>query len=162
MRRPIKLLREMSPALKRWFLFAVIVCVPLLESVSAQACSLPKGYDLPQGYELVNSGKFWNALSKIDRSFYLIGFVDGESDVYLKVMNDIPPARLESLRSQTATMYDNASIRDVMTNLYSDPANTYIKIESMIYIARDKLSGKDVEPLVRNARENDCVWRSSK
>ena len=42
-----------------------------------------------------------------------------------------------------------------MTNLYSDPANTYVRFDSMVYIARDKLSGKDVDPALRHAREMD-------
>jgi len=42
-----------------------------------------------------------------------------------------------------------------MTNLYKDPSNTYIRYNSMLYIARDKLGGKDVEPALRLAREKD-------
>jgi hypothetical protein len=43
-----------------------------------------------------------------------------------------------------------------MTSLYADPANTFIAHSSMIYIARDKLGGKDIETLLRKARQNDC------
>jgi hypothetical protein len=40
-----------------------------------------------------------------------------------------------------------------MTDLYRDPANTLIQFAAMIYIARDKLDGKDVEPALRAARQ---------
>jgi hypothetical protein len=49
----------------------------------------------------------------------------------------------------------DSALLDVMTSLYSDPANTYIALGSMIYIARDELAGKDIEGLLRHARQND-------
>jgi hypothetical protein len=105
--------------------------------------------------ELFNYGREWNAWSNVSRSIYLQGFVDGQSNTYLALLNDLPAERREPLRIQTFTFYDSAAIRDVMTNLYSDPANTYIRYDSMVYVARDKLGGKDVEPMLRRAREQD-------
>jgi hypothetical protein len=64
--------------------------------------------------------------------------------------------RRERLRLKTFTFYKNSALLDVMTSLYSDPANTYIGYAYMIYIARDKLAGKDIEALLRNARRNGC------
>jgi len=73
----------------------------------------------------------------------------------LQLWNDLPPERREALRLRTFTFYASDSLRDVMTNLYADPANTYIRHDAMVYISRDKLSGKDVEPILRHAREED-------
>lgn len=71
---------------------------------------------------------------------------------YIAIRPDLPPNRQEALRLETFTFYETDALRDVMTSLYSDPANTYISFGSMIYVARDKLSGKDVEPILRKAR----------
>jgi hypothetical protein len=53
--------------------------------------------------------------------------------------------RRDRLRKETFTFYDTSALLDVMTSLYADPANTYIAYTSMVYIARDKLAGKDVQ-----------------
>jgi hypothetical protein len=105
--------------------------------------------------ELFSYGREWSAWSNVSRSIYLEGFVDGQSNTYLAVVNDLPPERREPLRLQTFTLYETDSIRDVMTSLYADPANTYIRYDSMVYIARDKLNGKDIETALRHAREYD-------
>jgi hypothetical protein len=107
---------------------------------------------------LVNYGRQWNAWSNRDRSIYLIGFVDGQSQTYISLEDDLPAERRERLRLQTFTFYNTSTLRDVMTSLYSDPANTYIAHGSMVYIARDKLGGKDIEVLLRTARQKDCGY----
>jgi len=137
------LLGRKKPMLRCWFWFALIVlCVLAATNTSAQK-------------DLFSYGREWNVWSNGSRSIYLAGFVDGQSNTYLAVYNDLPPERREPLRLQTFMFYEPDAIRDVMTNLYSDPANTYIRYDSMVYIARDKLSGKDIEPLLRSAREKD-------
>jgi len=105
--------------------------------------------------ELFNYGREWNAWSDALRSIYLVGFVDGQSSMYVAVLQDLPPQPREPLRLQIFTFYQGDSIRDVMTSLYSDPASTYITRNTMVYIARDKLSGKDVDPMLRRAREEN-------
>ena len=113
-------------------------------------------------YELVNYGREWNAWSNGSRSIYLEGFVDGQSHTYLLLQNDLPAERREPLRLQTFTFYESSALRDVMTSLYSDPANTYVSYDSMVYIARDKLGGKDVEAALRNARQKDCGYTETR
>jgi hypothetical protein len=108
--------------------------------------------------ELYNFGRRWNMLSNLSRSIYLDGFIDGQSSTYSAVLSDLPPNRREPLRLQTFTFYESDALRDVMTSLYGDPANTYIRHDSMVYIARDKLSGKDVEPALRRARQEDLGY----
>ena len=108
-----------------------------------------------QDERLFDYGRQWNSWSNFSRSTYLLGFVDGQSHTYNALFNDLPATRREPLRLQTFTFYDSDAIRDVMTSIYADPANTYIRHNSMVYVARDKLAGKDVEPMLRYAREND-------
>lgn len=105
--------------------------------------------------ELFNYGRQWNGWSNVSRSVYLEGFVDGQSNTFLALTNDLPAARREPLRLKTFTFYEADALRDVITNLYKDPANTFIRHDSLLYIARDKLSGKDIEPALRLAREKD-------
>jgi hypothetical protein len=114
-------------------------------------CSSP-----PNGQALFNFGHQWNAWSNSSRSIYLEGFVDGQSNTYLLLQNDLPKERREPHRQQTFAFFDSDALRDVMTSLYSDPANTYIRYDSMVYIARDKLAGMDIEPKLRVARRSDC------
>ena len=89
------------------------------------------------------------------RSMYLEGFKDGQSHTYMAMIDDVLQNRKEALRLKTFTMYEGSALRDVMTSLYSDPANTYISFDAMVYIARDKLSGKDIEPMLKISRHRD-------
>jgi hypothetical protein len=114
------------------------------------------------GEELVNYGRKWNAWSNESRSTYLEGFVDGQSNTYLLVLSDLPAERREAIRLRTFTFYENAVLRDVMTSLYSDPANSYVRYDSMVYIVRDKIGGKDIEAALRSARQNDCAYTDKK
>jgi len=45
------------------------------------------------------------------------------------------------------------AIIKVITDLYKDPANTYINIANMYLLAGRKLKGEDIEPLLREARK---------
>jgi hypothetical protein len=108
-----------------------------------------------QDEQLFNYGKQWKSWPEISRLTYLMGFVNGQDSAYWALRGDVPPERREPLRLKTYTFYDDDALRDVMTNLYAEPANTYIRYSSMVYIARDKLAGNDIEPVLRRAREND-------
>ena len=99
-----------------------------------------------------NYGRRWTAWTASERFIYLEGFRDGQGHTYFKVLGDLPLARREPLRLETFTMYDSDALGNVMTSLYADPANVYIQNEDMVYIARDKLSGKDVDAELRDAR----------
>ncbi|HVO11066.1 MAG TPA: hypothetical protein VMX54_10045 [Vicinamibacteria bacterium] len=46
-----------------------------------------------------------------------------------------------------------SQIPEVVTDLYRDPANAFIDTTEMVYIARDKLGGKDVQRILAAARE---------
>ena len=100
-----------------------------------------------------NYGRRWSGWSPMDRSIYLEGFRDGQSHTYsVAISNGLPTARREPMRLETYTMFDTDVLAGVMTRIYADPANSYIQNEDMVYIARDKLSGKDVDASLREAR----------
>jgi hypothetical protein len=106
--------------------------------------------------ERENYGREWAGLSRAVRETYVVGFIDGQSSTYLKAYNDLSADRRESLRRETFLFYDVEALVAVMTDLYRDPANTYIIYSAMIYIARNKLAGDDVESSLRYSRQNDC------
>jgi hypothetical protein len=138
-----------KPMLRQRNSLAVIAVLALAPAIaSAQN-------DPPPNYDLVNYGREWKSLSDASRSLYLEGFMDGFSATYRAVFNDLSGERRESLRLETAVLFERDAIRDVMKSLYSDPANTYIRYNSMVYIARDKLGGKDIDKTLRDARKND-------
>ena len=110
------------------------------------------------GYELLDHGRQWNSWSKLDRLIYLEGFVDGQSNTFLILSPDLPADRRKPLTQRTFTFYKKGALVDVMTSLYSDPANTYVAPQSMVYIARDKLGGNDTGPSLRDARQKDCSF----
>jgi hypothetical protein len=43
---------------------------------------------------------------------------------------------------------------DVITNLYKDPANSYVLFGDMVYIARDSLKGIDITDALLKARKH--------
>ena len=106
----------------------------------------------------INYGREWRTWTDTIRQIYVEGFMSGQADTYLAVFNDLPNDRREPLRKALFLFHGLGPIADVMTDLYKDPANTFIRYGAMVYIARDKLSGRDVEPMLRNSRENDCSF----
>lgn len=121
---------------------------------------------------LLNFGEFWLRLSLLDRTIYISGFVSGidlcilkfspiltsetkvdfltyeERDTILKLID------LRSYFWGLAGDVDGVkNIINIVTDLYKDPANTYIPACKMIEFAYQKLKGEDIEPLLREARE---------
>jgi hypothetical protein len=103
----------------------------------------------------INFGGQWNSWSTNDRLVYLSGFMDGQSETYSTLLSDLPEGSRERLRKATFLFYDLDVIRDVITDVYRDPANTFIRFSSIVYVARDKLDGKDVESRLRYARQHE-------
>ena len=109
------------------------------------------------GKWVAGPARSWQSWNAFERVLYLRGFVDGSSRVLLHFR----PADEKAIQTAQAAAlrYDFSQIRDVMTNLYSDPANAYIGLGAMVFIARDKLDGKNAEVLLTRARQNDCEYR---
>jgi hypothetical protein len=111
---------------------------------------------VPPGFELLNYGQRWNTWSNRDRFIYLTGFVEGQSHTAMSLEDALPAESRERLVRKTFTFYRTNTLLDVMTSLYADPANTFVTHAAMLYMAGDKLAGKDIEVSLRNARQNDC------
>jgi len=122
--------------------------------------------------EPYNYGKIWNSWSDYMRSIYTMGLKDGlqdqfsfsfiarlmmeENNVLDKYFKDSEVIKTEKTRNRTLwdfIMFDDKAIRNVMTDLYKDPANVYIEFSSMCLIAYHKLKGEDIEPLLQEARK---------
>lgn len=135
--------------------FFVALLITFAGQASGQTCT-PGA--MGTRFELVDHGRRWNSWSKLDRLIYLEGFVDGQSNTFIKVEQDLPVDRRKPLQQQTFTLYRKGALMDVITSLYADPANTYVAPSSMVYIARDKLGGKDTEAALRDARQTGCSF----
>jgi hypothetical protein len=113
--------------------------------------------------DMQDYAKIWKAWGKAGQNAYIWGLIDGGDHARRAIMSEItasekrgdkvPKAFYENIRLQTATLYDETKIIDVITNLYKDPANSYVWFQDMVYIARDSLSGKDVTQTLLEARK---------
>ena len=122
--------------------------------------------------EPYNYGKIWNSWSDHMRSVYIMGLKDGlqkqisfpfiaelkrkEKNVFDKYLKDSEVVKTEEAGNKTLSdfiMFDDEAIRNVMTDLYEDPANTYISFYDMGGIAYRELKGESIESLLREARE---------
>lgn len=113
--------------------------------------------------DMQDYGKIWATWGEEGHTAYIWGFNNGKSHALIIVGNEIflsdkrgdkvPETFYENIRVQTMTLYDTNKIIDVITNLYKDPANSYIGFNNMFYIAQDSLSGKDVSKDILDARK---------
>ena len=110
-----------------------------------------------------NYADVWNGWDNYTRYVYLWGFLDGgdatygiageywinEGDWFKEP--ELPKVKI--VREKTHLFFDLKVIREVITELYKDPANSYITFTKVIYIARDKLKGDNIEESIRQARK---------
>jgi len=140
--------------LARLFILTAALVVAPATHVFAQSSSTPC-QAITGTMELFKYGNQWLQWNELERHIYLLGFVDGGS-VYFDFVFRQPERVRNELFEANAVKYDNDVLSPVITSLYRDPANVYIRYDSMVLIARDKIAGKDVEPRLRMARQNGC------
>ena len=111
--------------------------------------------------EPLTSGHLWNSSSFMEKLNYITGFRMG----ILKCVLELGPLTPKAKGSDLAIAFDELidlygfikeysdTIITVMDDLYKDPANTYIQLESICEIACQKLKGEDIEPLLREERK---------
>jgi hypothetical protein len=105
----------------------------------------------------------WQSWSNSVRDVYLSGVKEGAADAYFKaaeqwlapgeVVKQPEPVRVTKVREAVFFFFDIAAIRDVMTDLYKDPANQYVQLSDMVFIARDKLRGDQIDESLNKARK---------
>jgi len=136
-------------------IFLIVYCLLSFTEISYLA-------EKPSDY-----GEFWNILSEHEKQMYLLGMRDGMKTVTTNCIKRFGPYLSKEKESQLAgidflTEYkeyinflssSDPTILKVMTDLYKDPANTYIFFVGMVGIAYQKLKGEDIEPLLQEARK---------
>ncbi len=115
--------------------------------------------------EMTDYGTIWKAWGSQGQHAYLWGFLDGSTTIILAAMDEMTSSRkqaemskncgviLDNANKKTATLFDENKLIDVMTNLYKDPANSYIMPGDMVYIARDSLKGDDITNALLKVRK---------
>jgi hypothetical protein len=139
-----------------WSVALLVACPPSSVLAQCRPQSKPdKPYTLQPNQQWVNFGGQWNRWSPAERLAYLRGLVDGSSRVYLRTLDfrELTTVNRECLGNTMAVRYDHDVLIAIISDLYKDPANTYVMHSEMVFVARDKLEGKDVEAQLRIARE---------
>jgi hypothetical protein len=100
--------------------------------------------------------KIWEAFGPLAQSAYVEGFKQGSAITYGRMT--VPDGGTFRL-PEWATIDDSTQVAAVISDLYQDPANVNIRLPYLIWIARDKIIGKDVtvqlqDARARGAREN--------
>jgi len=79
-----------------------------------------------------NWGKLWNGWDDKARDIYLLGYTDGLDYGGMIGSNSV---------TVTSLGFEPKVIIPVITDLYSDPSNTFISLQAMTIIAYEKLKG---------------------
>lgn len=109
----------------------------------------------------------WQSWDNKAQLTYLLGLSDGIQRGRTITLNSLTPNWLSELSNpkikQAVTqdflllsLYEIdkvIKIRDIITNLYQDPANSYIPPLEMAFIAQDKLQGRDIQARLREERK---------
>lgn len=108
--------------------------------------------------ERLTFGEYWNALSELERVFFIWGFRSGISLCLEKFEPFISTEEIWIVHYELYELYryvflETITFITVITDLYEDPANTHIWHSDMCQIAYQKLMGEDIEPLLREARK---------
>jgi len=116
---------------------------------------------------LINWGEFWDCLSSNERVVYCVGMRDGITKAIFDCVEWMYFSTPNSAKSQLPELdfvvsfdqylnflsSDGDVVIKVVTSLYMSPANTYIIPTEIFFIAYQKLQGKDIEPLLQEARK---------
>ena len=117
--------------------------------------------------ELVNWGEFWNCLSNDVRIVYCVGMRDGMAKgificvkwMYINITKSeksrlLTPVFVIKFDQYCDFLSSNSEVViKVVSNLYLNPANSYISPPDMFFIVYQKLKGEDIEPLLQEARK---------
>lgn len=117
--------------------------------------------------EMLDYGAIWKSWGRAGKHAYLWGFIDGGTAVmvtameeYISIGKEGPSAPrdcaviLDKTGHKTATLFDEYKLMDVISNLYKDPANSYILFGDMVFIARDSLKGNNISDALLKARKH--------
>jgi hypothetical protein len=110
------------------------------------------------------NAEFWRSMPKKERVGFIFGFGLGVKEGMLATVSYLHDHDLirhgsgtnlaKALTASVDTRFSSGELEPVVTDLYKDPANALIDLNDAILIARDRLSGKDVEAAIRAARKS--------
>jgi len=112
--------------------------------------------------EPYNYAELWRSWTIVAREAYITGVVDGIAEAYIvtittvapdKFLKTPAPTEVKKTTDKLFVRYTRDQIRDVMTDLYKDPANAFISTLDMFFLSRDKIEGKDVGKGLMEARK---------
>lgn len=114
----------------RYFIFLFVICFGLLLPIE----SFPE-----DGF---NYGRTWNSWNKHLRINWVWGFTLGQEIIF----EELGTKEMEKYKYYVSSS-DVDVISDIMTQYYSDAANTHIPWKYMAYVAKMKLKGKSHEEI---------------
>jgi hypothetical protein len=112
--------------------------------------------------EPYNYAELWRSWNIVAREAYITGVVDGIAEAFIVTLKNLVPDKLGKSPTPTGVKkttdklfvrHTKNRIRDVMTDLYKDPANSFIHKVDMFFLARDKIEGKDIGKGLMEARK---------
>lgn len=113
--------------------------------------------------EPYNYAELWRSWNASAREAYVSGVVDGIAESHLKTLsataphligNDAPPPDLKKVKDRLFVRYTRDQIVPVMSDLYKDPSNAYVSTLNALFLARDKIEGKDISTGLMAARKD--------
>jgi len=125
-------------------------------------------YSAKESY--INFGELWLESSYDVKFTFTVGYMAGMNLWFIKLLpiltSKLEEGLLDSKERETVwklieirSYFDSLdvdgfkNIINIVTDLYEDPANTYIPTYEMIEFAYQKLKGEDIEPLLQEARK---------
>lgn len=107
--------------------------------------------------------RIWKDWGREGQDAYIWGVMDGSGKAMITLIMEKSSADkahkkyleglYERIRLNSAIMHNETKLIEVMSSLYRDPANSYVSMQDMLYIARDSISGKDVSKRILEARK---------
>lgn len=112
--------------------------------------------------EPYNYAELWKSWNIAAREAYISGVCDGIAKAFFVTMTTVAPdkfaitptpAEVKEITDKLFVRYTRDQIRDVITDMYNDPANGFIETLDMFFLARDKIEGKDIGKGLMEARK---------
>ena len=108
--------------------------------------------------EPYNWSVLWASWNNVTRQAYISGFEHGVAKGFFEVVLALPETKCKNINLSKAMgelhfgHTETTQLPYVITDLYKDPANAFIETADMIFLAIDKIEGKDITNGLMQAR----------
>jgi len=108
-----------------------------------------------------NWANYWHRLTPGEKIAYLRGYKEGVTTAATEAVSSArysPAYSGDTPINEIVPSLEIYMVKDidilskVISNLYEDPANSYIQIKDMILVAKDRVLGKSTESTLQSAR----------